>query len=319
MSLFSLHDDRGPGAAIEISGHRISGVRLDTRGADRVVAAHATEAVADGMLVPSLTSLNVHNRAGVVRALTRVLEAIGRPRRIGLVVPDPVAKISMVKFQHVPAKAGELDQLVRWQIKKTSPFPLEEAQVTYAPVSASADGQEFLVSVARRDVIAEYESICEEAGAYAGLVDLSTTNVVNAVLAIDARRDRDVLVVNVAREWASLAVIRAGQIALIRSRAADGGETLADLVHQTAMYYEDRLGGTGFAQVLLCGATANGSADGDAEALRRSLETRLSTSVSAVDPTAIVALADRTTASTSLLDALTPSLGLLLRSRKVAA
>jgi Tfp pilus assembly PilM family ATPase len=320
MSLFSLHDDRGPAVAIEMASHRISGVRLDTRGGAAVVAAHATEALAEGALVPSLTALNVHTRAAVSRALTRVLEALGRPRRIGLVLPDPVAKLSMVRFQQLPPKTHELDQLIRWQVKKGSPFPIEEAQIAYARATSAPDGHEFLVTVARREVITEYESLCDDAGAQAGLVDVSTSSVINATLAMPGARDRDSLIVNMARDWASLAVIRGGQVVLVRSRAADGDETLADMVHQTAMYYEDRLNGAGFAQVWLCGATAfDGLHSGQAEEVRRNLEERLETTVTPLDPTGVVALTDRASAQVTLLDALTPSIGLLMRYREAAA
>ena len=41
------------------------------------------------------------------------------------------------------------------------------------------------MSLARRDIVAEYEALCAAAGAQAGLVDLSTFNVINAVLAGD--------------------------------------------------------------------------------------------------------------------------------------
>jgi type IV pilus assembly protein PilM len=323
MSLFSLHDNRGPAAAVEMAGHRISGVRLDTRGGATAIAAHATEALSDGALVPALTVANVHTRAAVSRALARVLEALGRPRRIGLVLPDPVAKLSIVRFQQLPAKTHELEQLIRWQVKKSSPFPLEDAQVAYARATTAPDGHEFLVTVARRDVIAEYEALCDEAGVHAGLVDVSTPSVVNAVLAMRGARDRDSLIVNMARDWASLAVVRGGHVVLVRSRAADGDETLADMVHQTAMYYEDRLNGAGFSQVLLCGATAfdgpagNGAAQ--AELVRRALEDRLGAAVTPVDPTSVAALTDRGTANVALLDALTPSIGLLMRYREAAA
>ena len=52
-----------------------------------------------------------------------------------------------------------------------------------------------------------------------------------------------------------------------RHRGADGTESLTDLVHQTAMYYEDRLNGTGFRRVLVAGATQG--PDGPAGAVQR--------------------------------------------------
>ena len=314
--LSSLRESAAPAVAVEIAAGRVSGATLEWRGGDAVVAAHASELLPDGALVPSLTAANAHERPPVVAALTRLLEKLGRPRRIGLIIPDVVAKVSIVRFEQVPAKAQDLDQLVRWQVRKSAPFAIEEAQVSYVPGLHAEDGHEFIVTVAKRDVIQEYEALCAEAGAHAGLVDLSTLNVVNAVLAGAGAPAGDWLLVNIAPDYTSIALLRGPHLIFFRNRAADTDGTLADLVHQSAMYYEDRLKGAGFSRVILCGAAAAGAQQsGDIEQLRRSLEDRLRTAVETVDPRTAATLTDRITAAPALLDALTPLVGLLLRDR----
>ena len=210
-----------------------------------MVSQHAIELLPDGALVPSLTAANTHDRAAVMTALNRALEKVGRPRRIGLVVPDAFAKVSLVRFEQVPAAPTDLDQLVRWQVRKSAPFPIEEAQVSYVPALAHADGQEFLVSLARRDVIHEYEALCAEAGAYAGLVDLATFNVVNVLLAGSAPPANDWLLVNVAADSTSIALLRGPHVIFFRNRANDTEGTLADLVHQTGDVLRGPVAGRG--------------------------------------------------------------------------
>ena len=56
-----------------------------------------------------------------------------KPRRVGLVVPDPVAKVSLVRFERVPARGQDLAELVRWQVRKAAPFRIEDAQVAFTP------------------------------------------------------------------------------------------------------------------------------------------------------------------------------------------
>ncbi len=63
----------------------------------------------------------------------------------------------------------------------------------------------------------------------------------------------DWLLVHIAPDYASIAILRGEHLIFFRNRAADGEGTLADLVHQTAMYYEDRLSGDGFSRVVLAG------------------------------------------------------------------
>ena len=60
-----------------------------------------------------------------------------------------------------------------------------------------------------------------------------------------------------------------------RHRGSEGEESLADLVHQTAMYYEDRLSGRGFGRVMLAGATQGPAGAAGADGPRHALEDRL--------------------------------------------
>lgn len=320
FSWTSLRDAPPPGAAVELAARHVSAVVIESRGGTRVVAAHAVEPLPDGALTPSLTGRNIQNRAAVASALHKVLERVGGPRRIGLVVPDPVARVSLVRFEQVPGRRDDLEQLVRWQLRKTAPFPLEEALVSYVPGVRAADGQEFIVSLARRDLILEYEDICDAAGAHAGIVDISTFNVINAVLAGTSAPTADWLLVNVSPDSVSIAILRGPHLIFFRTRPVDAEETLADLVHQTAMYYEDRLQGAGFTHVLLSGASTVGAHQAaDVEWIRRNLEERLGIAVETVDPCAAVTLTDRISAAPALLDALAPLVGLLLRGREASA
>lgn len=313
----SLRDAPPPGTAVEITAQRVSAASLEMRGGRPVVAAHAVEPLPEGALVPSLTTANTHDRPAVLAALGRVLERVGRPRRIGLILPDPIAKVSLLRFEKVPPRAQDLDQLIRWQVRKAAPFAIEEAQVSYVAGLLAPDGQEFVVTMARRDVVQEYEGLCAAHGAHAGIVDISTFNVINAVLAAGAPAPAaDWLLVNVASDYSSIALLRGADLIFFRSRGADSEGTLADLVHQTAMYYEDRLQGAGFSRVMLSGASTSG---GDGAELGSSLQLRLGTAVATVDPREAATLADSITAAPGLLDALAPLVGLLVRGREAAA
>jgi type IV pilus assembly protein PilM len=269
-------------------------------------------------VTPSLTAPNIAQPRIVAAALRRVLDRLGgRPKRIALAVPDSIAKVSFLRFEKVPDRTSDLDELVRWQVRKSAPFRVEDAQLTYLPGLRGDDGStEFVVVMARKDIVREYEAVCEEAGVQAGIVDLATFNVINAVLAGTEPPQEDWLLVHVTPEDATMAILRAEHLVFFRNRAADGEASLADMVHQTAMYYEDRLSGSGFSRVMLAGGGSPGS-DGsqDAEYLRLTLEQRLGTKVDPVDPRTAARLMDRITVNTDLLDTLAPLVGLLARER----
>jgi hypothetical protein len=313
----SFRDTSGPLAAVEIAATRVSGARIERRGGQAALVAHAVEPIPYGPVIASLAADNILDRTTVIAALNQVLQRLGRPRRIALVLPDPVAKVSLIKFERVPAKTADLDELVRWQVRKTAPFPIEEAQLSYVAGQQTLEGQEFLVTLARRHVIEEYEQLAAAAGAHAGVVDLATFNIINAVLAGSAPGGAppatDWLLVNAAPDYVTLAILRGSDLIFFRNRAADTEGTLADVVHQTAMYYEDRLNGNGFARVMLAGAAADGGHADEIDMVRRSLEERLTTKVDTIDPRSTVTLTDRITAGPAFLDSLTPLVGVLLR------
>ena len=296
----------------------MSAATIAGRDAALSVTAHATEPLPAGAVVPSLNAANIADPRAVAAAVRRVFERMGgRPKRVALAIPDAVAKVSILKFEKVPARAHDLDELVKWQVRKAAPFRIEDAQLSHMPGLKASDGStEFVVVMARKDIVGEYEAACAEAGAQAGVVDLATFNVINAVLAGSQPPTDDWLLVHVTPEDATMAILRGKDLVFFRNRIADGEAGLADMVHQTAMYYEDRLSGAGFGRVLLAGGGSPGAHGGqDADYLRRALEQRLATKVDAVDPRNAATLMDRITADTGLLDTLAPLVGLLARER----
>jgi Tfp pilus assembly PilM family ATPase len=317
MSLADFFQAPPPDVAVEIDHGHVGAARLIWRGGQAVVAAHAVESLPPGAVVPSLATLNMPDVPLVAEAIRRVLGQLGaKATRVALVVPDTVAKVSLLKLENVPARAADLQEIVRWQVRKSAPFPIEQAVLSITPGAASPEGgHELVVSLARADVVQQYERACEIAGAHAGLVDLATFGVINGILASQAAPAGDWLLVHVTDSYLTLAVIRDRSLLFFRNRSEEGEGTLADLIHQTAMYYEDRLHGGGFARVLIAGAARLPSG---AESVRRGLEARLGLNVESVDPRGAAALVDRIGASPELLDVLAPLVGMLLREKRAA-
>jgi type IV pilus assembly protein PilM len=281
-----------------------------------VLSSHSSQPLPAGAVEPGLNAVNVHDAAALTQAVRAALDAVTpRPRRVALVLQDAVAKLSLLRFDKIPSKAQDLEQLIRWQMRKTAPFKVEDAQVAWVPgIPLPGGGREFLVTVARRDIIESYERACVEAGAYPGIVDLASINLINAVLAAQGTASpSDWLLVHAAAEYTTVAIVRGGDILFFRTRPVEGDDDLAGVVHQTAMYQEDRLGGGGFSRIVLAGASARGPEA--AERLRRDLEERVGTHVEPLDFRGAVALRDRITAGAELLDSLGPAIGVILREQ----
>jgi type IV pilus assembly protein PilM len=304
-----------PTVGVEIASDRVTAVSLARQGPAWIVGAYGTERLVPGVVTPALNAVNVHDLRALSAALKSAFDKLGsRPRRIALVIPDTAAKLSLLRFEKVPAEA-DLDQLIRWQMRKAAPFKPEEAQISWMPAAPiPGGGREYLVTLARRDIIESYMTACADAGAAAGLVDLASLNLINAALASGTSTTAgDWLIVHVAPDYATLAIVRDKELIYFRTRQLDSEGDLADLVHQTAMYHEDRLGGARFARVVLSGASSGGADSGDR--LRRSLEERMRVPVEALDFRGTAAMRDRISAGPELLDALAPAVGVVLREQ----
>jgi type IV pilus assembly protein PilM len=299
-----------PDAAVEITPAWVSAATLTSRRGGPAIQSYAVEALPERAVIASLGSPNVVDRAAVAASLRSVVDRLGsRPARVALIIPDVAARVSVVRFEQVPQRREDLEQLVRWQVRKAAPFSIDDASVSYSPGARSTDGSaEFIVVLARNDVIKGYEDACADVGLHAGLVDIASFAVVNLALAAARSTDGDWLVVHTRPEYTSIAIVRSGDLIYFRNRPEDDEESLTDAVHQTAMYYQDRLAGQGFARVLLGGINADGE-------LGQSLQERLGTPVEAIDPTAAAPLSDRIAATIDVMDVLSPLTGVLLRTR----
>lgn len=312
-----------PATAIEIAASRVTVVGL-TKGPDGpVVHGWASEPLPPGAVTPALTSPNIVDMGVVTAALQRAIaRANVRVRRVALVIPDLAAKVSLVPFETVPDRAEDLRELITWQVRKAAPFRIEDAQLAYVPGAPHGErGRTFVVTLARRDIVRQYEEACTAAGAHAGVVDIASFNLINAVLAGSAV-ENDWLLVNTTPQSQTLAIMRGETLMFFRSRpvegAGDGEDALPDLIHQTAMYYEDRLGGAGFSRVVLAGGAAlAGGAGLPGDAVRQSLTDRLRAPVSSIEPRHIAGFSGRgfDDLQPAAAEALVAPLGLLLRER----
>jgi len=305
-----------PTVAIEIAAGRVTVAELSGGPANAVVSAFASESIPANAVVPALTGPNITDVAVVADALGRALEraGLGSPRRAALVVPDSVARVSLLNFEQLPGRSSDLDQLIRWQLRKATPFPIDDAQVSHFKASADGTATTLAAVIARKDVIAQYESVTNRLGIHAGVVDLASFNIMNAVIGAGSAPAEDWLLVCLATDATTIAIMRGENLMFYRHRTGDE-EPLSALVHQTAMYHEDRLGGTKFARVWLAGASLAG---GSAAQARREISDRLNVPAEAVDVRPAAGLPSQVSPLPDIMDALAAPVGVLLRERRAA-
>lgn len=192
---------------------------------------------------------------GLGKSFSELMQQTGsKPGKTSLVIPDNLAKISLIRLPERPASATQLDQLVRAQMRRAVPFRLEDARLSYQLLPGKESGVVLLVVLVRRALVEQLEAAAESAGARVGLIDISTPNLINLCRPrIDeVGDDADVAVLNSTPSYFSLAILRAGQLIFYRCKSyaiadehiAGNGLLVRELAH-SLNYYGEKLQGEG--------------------------------------------------------------------------
>jgi type IV pilus assembly protein PilM len=135
----------------------------------------AVEPLPAGSVMPSPVETNVTQPDALRSALRRVFNHIpahGVP--VALVVPDPVVRLFILPFDNLPRRASEALPLLKWRLKKSVPFDMDETVLSWMRQGGREGNLEIVAAVARQRIIREYEEIIESLGAHAGVVLSST-------------------------------------------------------------------------------------------------------------------------------------------------
>ncbi len=262
-----------PRIACEISAERVVAGRA-AEGALTLEAASA-QAVPEGALTPGLQAANVNSREAMVTALREALAAVaGRSRDVCLVIPDATTRIMLLDFDTLPAKPEEADAVVRFRLKKSLPFEVEHAAISFDRQGTS-DPVRVVAAVTPRNILEEYESLVREAGYNPGAV---LPSMIAALGAVDGARPT--MVIKVERGTTTFAIVDNNQLLLHRALENGGsvvsGESLVDDVNTSLVYFEDRYS-VGVDRVLVTGVE---SAQALQEALSMSANIRVEDLVS---------------------------------------
>ena len=103
-------------------------------------------------------------------------------RDVALILPDYSSRIAVLDFDDFPSNADEQLTLIRFRIKKSVPFDVESAAISYF-VQPAAGKKKFdvVVVVAPLEVVSRYEAPFRAAGMNPGLVTTSSLAALNLI------------------------------------------------------------------------------------------------------------------------------------------
>jgi type IV pilus assembly protein PilM len=244
-----------PMLACEISSDRVIAARANDGG--QFVEIHTSRALPPGLMTPSLTEKNIGDPNVLSAVLADALGALsGRFRDVIAVLPDPAVRVVLLDFDSLPQVKEEAIGVIRFRLRKSLPFDVEKAAVSYHAYQA-AEGLKVVAAVALASVIEEYESAFVRAGYAPGIVLPSTLASLGIV---DA--GRPTLVIKTSESMTTLAIVDAQALRLFRSLdhaisgAMDAGRLVED-IHPSMIFFQDNFGSD--VERVLVGGSASAS------------------------------------------------------------
>lgn len=236
--------DPPPGMAFEISEAGVAAARIGGKGDV------AFEAVKPGTLAVSPLHDNVADEAELARAV-RVVAASGAKKRkdVAVILPDYCTRTSVLDFDTFPSDAKEQLALIRFRSKRSVPFDVETAALSYWAQPASHKRVDVVAVMAPMEIVARYEAPFRAAGLNPGLVTTSGLAAMELApetgVSVMAKLSGRVLTVLV-REKSVLKLVRCLEM------PSQELEDVAAVLAPTLVYVEDNLGSKAD-KLLLCG------------------------------------------------------------------
>jgi hypothetical protein len=319
---------RLPTVAVTILPGRVGVVHLSAAargksgGTRPWVIAYKEIPIPPGLVVPSLTHANFVDSGPVDQALqAALLEAAPKEDRVCLVVPDSMARVSILRFNRMPANRREVLDLIRFRMQKVLPFRVEEAALDYQLLSESAAAEpDFLVTLAQRTVLFQYERLLTRMNRLPGLVDLESFSLVNLLARspeMNGSDKGDWALVNAGPGYLTVLFFREGSLCFYRSKAVADEEKSPDRLHPAlrrelascAAFYREHLSGSALTRAVL--RTSNG----ESRFLPGLVQEELTCPVTLLDPGKVVALPPGSDPADPRWQVLAPAIGAALGRR----
>jgi len=260
-SILGVLRDPPPEFVFEIAADGIAMSRT------RPPASLQTVLLAAGVIAPSPVRENILDPdafAEAVRKLAPPQAGRNAKRRCALILPDNCVRIAVLDFDSLPAKEEERRPLINFRLRKSVPFDIDDAALSYFPQRDN----KVIVAVAPSEIVAHYEAPFRAAGFDTGLVTVSSLAMLDLFPVTGS-----IVIARLSPGALTVLAVSDGVVTIVRSLErshADDDNSLADIiadVYPTLAYIEDQTGSRPTSMFI-----AGFGPDAEASALRLAIE-----------------------------------------------
>lgn len=235
-------------------------VDLRRRRGGFAIASSAATKLPDGIVVPAFDQANIGRPEELIRIIKQTSEAAGlsNRKRWSIALPEGAARTFVIPLESKPAGRRELEEILNWKIERVIAHPATELRTSRQRLSPVGGRERYLVTVAREDVIAEYEATFESIGWQVGLI--VPRHLGEAQWLLWDQTPGDKMLVSGNRSGFTVVVMRNGEPVMIRVYGCEVDAQMDEL-HRSAVYYRDKVESASGKQSELTGLLVIGDVD----------------------------------------------------------
>jgi type IV pilus assembly protein PilM len=231
-----------PSLVIEISSTHVAAAQWSKVGGH--LEAHAIEPLPIGAVMASPVDANVIQPEAVRSALRKVLNRVPpRGAPMVLLIPDPVVRVFILPFETLPRRADEALPLLRWRLKKSVPFDVDETVVSWMRQTGKEGALEVVAAVARQRIVREYEDLVEPLDVKSRVILSSTLSILPLL-----PDSGSTLLVRMSGKTMTTVIVRESNLSIYRSTemasdpAALDVQAMLDEIFPAVAFYQDTWG-----------------------------------------------------------------------------
>jgi type IV pilus assembly protein PilM len=189
--------------------------------------------LAAGIIEPSPVKENVLDPAAFSEALRKLIPAGGGRRGAALILPDNAVRIAVLDFDTLPEKEEERRALINFRLRKSVPFDIDEAALSYFRQNAKS----VVVTIAPAEIVAHYEAPFRALNLHPGLVTVSSLAMLELMPAKGS-----LLLAHLSPGTLTIIAMKDGIVTIARSLELASLEEVSAALYPTMAYIEDQSG-----------------------------------------------------------------------------
>lgn len=248
-----------PRRAISIEAQQVAVAAVGRKRGAIAVTHAAIQPLPTGLIEPRFTELNIKDKDRVSHAVAQALEKAGlkRERRWSLAIPRKATRTFIVHLDDAPASNRDRMEMLEWKVERLLEVALSDLTAAFQRLQSTNGQERYLAVVASNEVVASYEAVLASLNITAGFV--LPAHLAEAAWLQLWPTERDALLFAAEPDHLTVIFMRQGDFLSLRSVELVG-ESLADEIHRTLVYYLDKLAPHGLPQldtILLIGSLLN--------------------------------------------------------------